>query len=107
MKAPDVTARWLAEQWACTAEERAIELEGAYIAFRGWNLGADALPGIILVHGFRAHARWWDHIAPSLSRRHRVAAIDLSGMGDSGRRSAYSRAQHGREILAVAAACGF
>lgn len=88
-------------------EQCSIEVEGANIAFRGWNLGAVDLPGLVLIHGFRAHARWWDHIAPSLARTHRVAAIDLSGMGDSDRRPTYSRAQFSREILAVAAACEF
>lgn len=70
-------------------------------------MDATSLPGLVLVHGFRAHARWWDHIAPSLADRFRVVAFDLSGMGDSDRRAAYSRAQNGREILAVAAASGF
>lgn len=107
MNETTVTGRWLAEQWAVPASEHVVDVEGASITYRGWNLDAADLPGIVLVHGFRAHAHWWDHVAPSLARRHRVAAIDLSGMGDSARRAAYSRAQHGREILGVAAACGF
>jgi len=42
-------------------------------------------PGLLLVHGGFAHAHWWDF--PSLlffTDRYCVAAIDLSGMGDSG-----------------------
>ncbi|MDR3389621.1 MAG: alpha/beta hydrolase [Rudaea sp.] len=107
MKADDATADWLHEQWAIAASEHSVEVEGVLIGYRGWNLDAHHLPGLVLVHGFRAHARWWDHIAPSLSQGHRVAAIDLSGMGESGRRESYGRAQMGREILAVAADCGF
>lgn len=107
MSLTDVTRNWLAAQWALAAQERRVEVEGAWIAYRGWNLAAEDLPGLLLIHGFRAHARWWDHIAPSLARTHRVAAIDLSGMGDSDRRPAYSRAQMAREVLAVAADCGF
>lgn len=99
--------QWLAAQWAVTASEHAIEVDDARITYRGWNLDAVELPGLLLVHGFRAHAHWWDHIAPSLAHSYRVAAIDLSGMGDSDHREAYPRAQYAREILAVADACGF
>lgn len=48
-----------------------------------WNTaGADA-PVLMLVHGFRGHAHWWDGIAPYLAQTYRVVAIDLPGMGDS------------------------
>ncbi|WP_088181914.1 alpha/beta fold hydrolase [Sphingobium sp. Z007] len=98
---------WLAAQWAHIPRIFSVPVEGARIACRGWNMDVASLPGLILVHGFRAHARWWDHIAPSFTDRYRVVALDLSGMGDSDRRENYSRVQNGREILAVAAACGF
>ncbi|MET0375172.1 MAG: alpha/beta hydrolase [Rhizorhabdus sp.] len=107
MTTDDVTRQWLATQWACAAGEHGIEVDGARIAYRSWNLDAADLPGLILIHGFRAHSRWWDHIAPSIARTHRVAAIDLSGMGESDRRSAYARRQMACEVLAVAAACHF
>ena len=97
---------WLTTQWAHTPRAFQVEVEGARIACLGWNMDSVFLPGLVLVHGFRAHARWWDHIAPSFTDRYRVVALNLSGMGDSDRREAYSRAQNGREILAVAAACG-
>lgn len=98
---------WLERQWAVTPEAFSVMVEGAAIACRGWNLGAVDLPGIVLVHGYRAHAHWWDHIAPSLAGRFRVVALSLSGMGDSARRGHYSRGQFGREITGVAQACGF
>jgi pimeloyl-ACP methyl ester carboxylesterase len=100
-------SEWLTSQWAALPEESRVDVDGVEIACRGWNLAAHDLPGIVLVHGFRAHARWWDHIAPSLADRHRVIALDLSGMGDSGWRTTYSRVQHGREVTAVARAYGF
>lgn len=102
----EALAQWLATAWAQTPETFDVTVEGARIRCRGWNLAAGDLPGLVLVHGFRAHARWWDHIAPWLGD-YRVVALDLSGMGDSDRRGYYSREQHGREILAVAAAAGF
>ncbi len=97
---------WLAQAWAHRPTEIKLPVEGARIACRGWKLDRTDLPGLVLVHGFRAHARWWDHIGPMLCGDHRVVALDLSGMGDSDRRPAYARAQHGREILAVATALG-
>src|ERR1700744_3908365 len=100
---PDDPGRsWLAEAWADTPTQLRVSVEGASIACRGWRLDHPKIPGIVLVHGFRAHARWWDHIGPFLTEHHRVVALDLSGMGDSERRADYSRAQHGREVLAVA-----
>lgn len=84
-----------------------VDVEGARVAYRGWSLDRDDLPGVVLAHGFQAHARWWDHIAPWLATRHRVVAVDFSGFGESDHRAAYTRAQHGRELLAVAATLGF
>ncbi len=106
MTGDEATAEWLAEMWAREPRTFRTEAEGASIACRGWNLDATEQPGIVLVHGFRAHARWWDHIGPALAEDHRVVALDLSGMGDSDRREAYSRALHGREVLAAAEAAG-
>ena len=65
-----------------------------------------ASAGIVLVHGGAAHARWWDHIAPLLAASHRVAALDLSGHGDSGRRDVYRLDVWAEEVLAVAAGAG-
>lgn len=101
----DGVSLWLRHNWSRRPRRFEFEVEGARIACHGWNLQAD-LPVIVLVHGFRAHARWWDHIAPALAARHRVVAISLSGMGDSGRRAGYSRAQYGREALAAGAYLG-
>src|SRR3546814_9409102 len=53
-----------------------------------------------------AHAHWWDFIAPQLTHHYHVAAIDLSGHGDSGHRDAYAMEQWAREVLHVAGALG-
>jgi pimeloyl-ACP methyl ester carboxylesterase len=57
-------------------------------------------PGVVLVHGGLAHARWWDAIAPLL-RGYRVLAPDLTGHGDSAWRSHYDTEQWARELAAV------
>jgi pimeloyl-ACP methyl ester carboxylesterase len=87
------------------AEEAVIEVEGVPIAYRAW--GTAGGNGLVLVHGGAAHSRWWDHIAPLLTEgRHRVAAIDLSGHGDSGRQERYTLDSWAHEVIAVAQAAG-
>src|SRR6266849_2863167 len=62
--------------------------------------------GLLFVHGGGAHANWWSFIAPYLTRDFRVAAIDLSGMGDSGRRQSYGSDIRAAEMRAVIADAG-
>ena len=94
-------SRWLADGWAQEAEVREVAVEGATVRYRGWGLDDLGKPGLVLVHGFLAHARWWDHIAPRLTDRYRVIAPDFTGMGDSDRRPTYSRRQYARELVAA------
>ena len=60
--------------------------------------------GLLFVHGGGAHSHWWSYIAPYFTRDFRVAAIDLSGMGDSGWRAHYNSELRAEEIRAVMAA---
>ena len=64
--------------------------------------GERGSPGLLLLHGFTAHADWWSFLAPLLAHGRRVVAFSLSGMGRSGWRDAYSLEQHAREAIAVA-----
>ena len=77
------TQAWLAKAWAQEAVVREVEVEGAVVRYRGWGLEDTAKPGLVLVHGFMAHARWWDHIAPHFLDRYRVIAPDQIGFGKS------------------------
>jgi pimeloyl-ACP methyl ester carboxylesterase len=95
---------WFIAALGTGAEQGTTEVAGTTIAYRAW--GQRGQGGIVLVHGGAAHARWWDHIAPLLASGHRVAALDLSGHGDSGRRESYSLDAWAEEVLAVAAAAG-
>lgn len=97
--APPLTA-WLEKAWSHKAALREVEVEGATVRYREWGAGKGR-PGLVLVHGFLAHARWWDHIAPHFADRFHVIAPDFTGMGDSDRRPEYSRRQYGRETLAA------
>jgi pimeloyl-ACP methyl ester carboxylesterase len=68
--------------------------------------GPAGAPTLLLLHGFLAHAHWWDFVAPWLAQRYRVIAPDFSGMGDSQYRAVYSHAQYNNEIAGIAEATG-
>ncbi len=81
-----------------------VEVEGTRIHYLAW--GEPGRRGLVFVHGGAAHAHWWTHVAASFSRQYRVAAIDLSGHGDSEHRTDYSLERWSREVMAVAADAG-
>jgi pimeloyl-ACP methyl ester carboxylesterase len=113
---------WFTAALAAPADDGSVEVAGARIAYRAW--GRAGAPGVVLVHGTAAHARWWDHIAPFLQGGTsgegaspggaypdsaypdsglRVAAMSMSGHGDSDWRDHYSIDQWAAEVMAVAA----
>ena len=89
-------------------EERYVTVEGCPIHYLLWP-AQRLIPhprGLLFVHGGGAHANWWSFIAPYFARYLRVAAVDLSGMGDSGRRQSYSAEMRAAEMRAVIADAG-
>jgi pimeloyl-ACP methyl ester carboxylesterase len=87
-------------------EDRTVVVEGTPIHYLYWAREAE-LPGLVLVHGNGAHAYWWRFIAPFFLDDYRVAALDLSGMGDSGHRDVYAPELFAEEVMAVARDAGF
>jgi pimeloyl-ACP methyl ester carboxylesterase len=96
MDAPE----WFVRAVAQPAEDRFVEVDGCEVHYRSW--GDPQQPGIVLVHGGAAHARWWDHVAPLLSGEYSVVALDMTGHGDSDRRASYNLDTWGSEVIAVA-----
>ncbi len=90
---------WFAEALAVEPQHRHVNVDGVRIHYLQW--GDAARRGLLLVHGNAAHAMWWSFIAPYLARNYNVAAIDLSGMGDSGWRETYTMHGFAAEELAV------
>ena len=82
-----------------------VEVDGCPIHYLLWQpeTSVAAPRGLLFVHGGGAHANWWRFIAPFLTRAFRVAAIDFSGMGDSGERTAYTAEHRVDEMRAVLA----
>jgi pimeloyl-ACP methyl ester carboxylesterase len=96
---------WFTAALAAPADDGAVDVAGARISYRAW--GPEGAPGAVLVHGTAAHARWWDHIGPFLRAGGlRIAAISMSGHGDSDWRDCYSLDQWTAEVMAVAPAAG-
>ncbi|MFT7256982.1 MAG: pimeloyl-ACP methyl ester carboxylesterase, partial [Candidatus Azotimanducaceae bacterium] len=79
---------WSAIEVESTA--RKVEIAGSDVSYLSWSEPGN--PGLLFVHGHNAHAHWWDFVAPSFKDNYQVAAVDLSGMGDSDHRDNYSGA---------------
>ncbi len=99
------TPTWFTRAIETAPERRRVDAGGASIHYLAW--GEPDRPGIVLVHGGAAHAHWWSHIAPAFLPDYRVAAIDLSGHGDSDRREDYTLEAWTSEVAAVIDDAGF
>lgn len=91
---------WLREAFAVPRRSGEVMVEGCPIRYLEW--GDVRAPGVVMVHGYMAHARCLAMIAPLLAEHFHVVAYDISGMGDSGARANYSEEVRARELLAVA-----
>jgi pimeloyl-ACP methyl ester carboxylesterase len=58
-------------------------------------------PGLLFIHGGAAHASWWGFIAPQFLPDFHCVALDLSGHGDSARRSFYTSELWCEEVLSL------
>ena len=92
---------WFTNALATPSESNYVAADGTVLHYLSWNAHETHKPGLLFAHGFRAHARWWSFIAPFLMERYRVAALDFSGMGDSGGRTEYTDENYSRDLLAV------
>ena len=101
----DTAPAWFAQAVATTPARDVLIVEDARINVSSW--GERGAPGLVLVHGAAAHAQWWSFIAPQLAAGgYHVAALDLSGHGDSGHRDRYAFDLWTAELLAVIEAMG-
>ncbi|HAH10066.1 MAG TPA: alpha/beta hydrolase [Alphaproteobacteria bacterium] len=90
---------WFESAVATPAQSHVVTVDGCPIHYLQW--GTRGRPGLLLVHGNGAHAFWWSFIAPFFAAEFNVVAMDLSGMGDSGRRTTYTMEHFVAEQLAV------
>src|SRR4051794_8358736 len=94
---------WLEAALAIRPERRDTKIGSVRMHARWWG---DALRGrpIVLLHGTAASSSWWDHVAPYLVDRGPVVAVDLTGHGDSGRRSSYDVRTWAADVVALCTA---
>ena len=72
---------WFWQAVETPAESRTVEVDECDVAYRFYP--SPGKRGMLLIHGMNAHSRWWDFIAPQLLDEYQIAAMDLTGMGDS------------------------
>jgi pimeloyl-ACP methyl ester carboxylesterase len=96
---------FLSRSLARPGQSRYANVAGIRQHYLEWAGPLDA-PPLLLLHGFLAHAHWWDFIAPWLAEHYRVIAPDFGGMGDSEYRASYSHAQFYDEITGIVTATG-
>ena len=95
---------WFSEALAHQPECSSHDVQGARIETLSW--GERGRPGLLLLHGKMAHARWWSFIAPFFAATHRVVALSFSGMGGSDWRESYSAQTWADEAIDAAQAAG-
>jgi pimeloyl-ACP methyl ester carboxylesterase len=98
---PTAAPEWFRQALENPGVSRYVQVNGCRIHYLAWGWAQDDKPALVFVHGYRAHARWWDFIAPFFARDYRIVALDLSGMGDSGHREHYDPMIYVEDILAV------
>jgi pimeloyl-ACP methyl ester carboxylesterase len=96
---------FIARSLECPGKSRHARVAGIRMHYLEWPGPVDA-PAVLLLHGFLAHAHWWDFIAPWLAEHYRVIAPDFGGMGDSEFRAEYNHARFHDEIAGIVEATG-
>ena len=102
----DNTPEWFTRALEVPFEDHTISVDDVDVHYLHWGRGGGK-PGLIFVHGNGAHAHWWSFLAPFFLEDYSVAAIDLSGAGDSGCRDRYTPEQFAQEVNAVCHDAGF
>src|SRR6516164_7162371 len=107
MTGPEILSHapaWFARAVSVPHADGMVEVDGSRVHYLAW--GEPGRRGLVFVHGGGAHAHWWTPVAATFASAYRVAAIDLSGHGDSGHRGLYNAEQWADEVAAVAADAG-
>ena len=96
--------QWLRDALAVPREQGFVDVDGCPIHYFRW--GDSSKPGILMTHGFLAHARCFAFIAPFLANDYHIVAFDMSGMGNSGHHDEYPEEVRVKELISVAEQTG-
>ena len=72
---------WFNESISIKPISKVVEVHEKKINYLVW--GNEWKPWLFFIHGYSAHAHWWDFVAPAFLDNYSVVAIDLSGCGES------------------------
>ena len=90
---------WFNESLLVEPVSKHVKVGDKSIHYLVW--GDENKKGLFFVHGYSAHAHWWDFVAPAFLDNFCAVAIDLSGSGDSDHREEYTQETFANEIKAV------
>lgn len=90
---------WFTANVSAPCRSSVVEVDACAVHYLSW--GDPARPGLVFVHGGAASAEWFRFLAPFFTDTHHVAALDLSGMGESGRRERYGASVFVGDVEAV------
>jgi len=90
---------WFNESLLVEPVSKHVKVGDKSIHYLVW--GDENKKGLFFVHGYSAHAHWWDFVAPAFLDNFCAVAIDLSGSGDSDHREEYTQENFANEIKAV------
>ncbi|AKH68697.1 putative hydrolase or acyltransferase of alpha/beta superfamily [Spongiibacter sp. IMCC21906] len=78
-----------------------VQAEGVALNVFEWPGYSPDSPVMLLVHGYRANAHWWDEVVTAFAGHYRIVVPEFSGMGLSGWRERYDHWQGARDLAAV------
>lgn len=90
-----------AEKAGHIAQQHKILADGVELNVFDWPGALPSSPVMLLVHGYRANAHWWDDLVDKFAGRYRVIVPEFSGMGGSDWRPSYNSDSHGIEDLSA------
>jgi pimeloyl-ACP methyl ester carboxylesterase len=76
-----------------------VDLNGTRLHVLEW--GRPTAPPVLLVHGMRAHARWFTPVGPALAGQYRALAVDLRGHGESAHTPPYGIAVYADDVAVL------
>jgi pimeloyl-ACP methyl ester carboxylesterase len=76
-----------------------VQANGASLHLLEW--GDPQAQPVLLVHGMRAHARWFTPVGPALGAGFRALALDLRGHGQSEQTPPYGHVAYADDVVAL------
>jgi pimeloyl-ACP methyl ester carboxylesterase len=76
-----------------------VDVNGTRLHVLEW--GEPSAPPLLMVHGMRAHARWFTPVGPALAGQYRALAVDLRGHGESAHTPPYGIAVYADDVAAL------